>query len=101
MMEANMINRRTPILTITLLACLLIAAGSLVNSTVIDWSVFTSSNGPVSSEQVTLDGTLGQPITGTSNSGSTLLMAGYWYTDKVEDIKVEYAYAIYLPQIER
>ena len=92
-----MTKRRIPFLTITLLTCLLIAAGVMVNSTTIDWSVLTSSSGSASGDQVTLEGSLGQPVTGTSSSGSTLLEAGYWYREKVDYV----IYAIYLPQVSR
>jgi hypothetical protein len=99
-MEAKMTKRRIPFLTITLLTCLLIAAGTLANSTTVDWSVLTSSGGSANGDQVALDGSLGQPVTGTSSSGSTLLEAGYWYRDKVD--KVDYViYTIHLPLVSR
>jgi hypothetical protein len=97
MAEAKMTKRRIPILTITLLACLLIAAGALVNSTAIDQSVFVSSGGSRSSDQVTLDSFLGQPVTGISAGGSTTLQAGFFTTGTT----IEFGSAVYLPLVSR
>ena len=89
-------NRRTAILAITLLSCVLIAAGVLANGTPgIDWWVFGSGGGGASGGNVTLDATLGQPIIGTSSGGSTSLEAGFWPGAG------EVTYDVYLPQVSR
>ena len=91
-----MINRRLAILTFTLLSFLLIAAGVLASSTTtIDWWALSSGGGSTAGEKVTQDAMLGQPIVGTSSSGSITLEAGFW--PGVGEV----SYDIYLPQVSR
>ena len=74
-----MIHRRTVIIAVALLSCVLIAAGVLANGTPsIDWWVMGSGGGETSAGDVTLDATLGQPVVGISRGGSISLEAGYW-----------------------
>ena len=88
--------RRTAIIAIALLSCVLIAAGVLANGTSgIDWWVFGSGGGQASGGNVTLDATLGQPVTGTSSGGSISLEAGYWVGAG------EVTYDVYLPLVSR
>ena len=89
-------NQRTAIIAIALLSCVLIAAGVMANGTPdIDWWVFGSGGGGASGGNVTLDATLGQPVTGTSSGDSISLEAGYWYGAG------EVTYDVYLPQVSR
>ena len=91
-----MTNRRTAIITISLLSCLLIAAGVLANGTAgLDWWVFGSGGGQASGGNVILDTTLGQPFTGTSSGGSISLEAGF------QPGAGEVTYDVYLPQVLR
>ena len=52
------------------------------NGPAIDWWVINGGGGRLSNGSVTLDGTLGQPVTGVSTGGSAWLGAGYWYADQ-------------------
>jgi len=73
-----------------------IAAGLLANGTPgIDWWVFGSGGGGASGGEVTLDATLGQPVTGTSSSWSTSLEEGFWPGAG------EVTYDVYLPQVSK
>ena len=91
-----MSKRKLFLISIALLCCTLIAAGVLTNGTSgIDWWVFGSGGGRASGGEVTLDATLGQPVTGTSSSGSTSLEAGFWPGAG------EATYDVYLPQVSR
>ena len=89
-------NRRTVLIAISLLSCVLIAAGVLANNVPgIDWWVFGSGGGGASGGEVTLDATLGQPVTGTSSGGSTSIEVGFWPGAG------EVTYDVYLPQVSR
>ena len=89
-------NRRTVLIAIALLSCTLIAAGVLANGNPdIDWWVFGSGGGGASGGNVTLDATLGQPVTGTSSGEFTSLEAGFWPGAG------EATYNVYLPQVSR
>ena len=89
-------NRRTAIIAISLLSCVLIAAGVLANGTSgIDWWVIGSGGGEAGGGEVALEATLGQPVTGTSSSGSISLKAGFWPGAG------EVNYDVYLPQVSR
>jgi hypothetical protein len=46
------------------------------------WRIFSGGGGSASGDSVTLDSTLGQPVTGVSSSGSAWLGAGYWYAEQ-------------------
>lgn len=73
-------KQRTAIITIALISCLLIAAGVLANGNPnIDWWVLGGGGGQASGNQIVLDATLGQPVTGTSSGGSNSLDAGFWH----------------------
>jgi hypothetical protein len=77
--EANMTNRRVPIIAIVLLSLLMIAAGALSTGTpAISHWVIGGGGGGVSGNQVSLDATLGQPIVSASSGGSIALEAGFW-----------------------
>ena len=89
-------NRHFAVITISLLSCLLIAAGVLANGTPgIDWWVIGSGGGQASIGNVTLDATLGQPITGISSGDFISLEAGFWSSAG------EVTYNVYLPQVSR
>ena len=82
--------------SIALLCCTLIAAGVLANGTPgLDWWVVGSGGGHASIGNVTLDATLGQPVTGISGGDSISLEAGFWPGAG------EVTYAVYLPQVSR
>ena len=83
-----MSKRNKAILTAILLFCLFILGTSrpaasekvmLVGSTAINWWVFGSEGGLRDDTNITVNGTLGQPITGGSSDTATSLGAGYWY----------------------
>ena len=89
-------NQRTAIIAIALLSCVLIAAGVMANGTPgIDWWVVGSGGGGASGGEVTLDATLGQPVTGTSSGGPISIEAGFWPGAR------EVTYDVYLPQVSR
>ena len=87
-------NRRYAFIAITLLSCLLIAAGVLASSPAIDWAAITSGGGAAAGGEISLDAALGQPITGTSSGGSTSLQAGFF-------TETEVGSAVYLPLVSR
>ncbi|MBI4928431.1 MAG: hypothetical protein HY835_11735 [Anaerolineae bacterium] len=56
----------------------LVWAGNSPNIAV-DWQVLAGGGrSAMSSNNLSLNGTLGQPITGSSTSGDVVLKAGYW-----------------------
>ena len=59
----------------------------------IDWQVLAGGGGHASGTNITLDGTLGQPVTGLSTGGSARLSAGYWYEQQ--------SVRIFLPLLRR
>ena len=76
----------TKILVVWLAAALLVLAVVMVASaseTVsIGWQVLSAGGSSASGGSVSLDSTLGQPITGISSAGSAWLGAGYWYAEQ-------------------
>ena len=80
-------NKRTRILiTIVLAAVLLSAAGIAVaatNPAIVRWMT-GGGGGPSAGGNVTLNGTLGQPVTGPSSGGNVTLGSGYWYGTPAE-----------------
>jgi len=80
-------RRRAAILVVLLICGLLLAFSALpvfgqdggLTDAVVDWWVFGNAGGPVDDTGVSLDGTLGQPVIGPSEIGTTHLGAGYWY----------------------
>ena len=74
-----------PVLLAAVVLLLALAGAALAlasNGTSIDWWVISSGGGRASSGAVTLDSTLGQPVTFVSNGGSAWLGAGYWYAEQ-------------------
>ena len=49
------------------------------SGTEVPWWVVAGGGGPSSGGEVTLNDTLGQPVTGPSSGGAVSLSAGYWY----------------------
>jgi hypothetical protein len=72
-------NRRSAIIAAALLCCLLAVGGTLAQgtATIHRW-VISGGGAPSSGGNVTLNDTLGQPITGPSSGGNVWLGTGYW-----------------------
>jgi hypothetical protein len=74
---------RLALAAVLAVASLFAAAAFASSGTTIDWWVFSGGGGRASgSGGVTVDSTLGQPITGVSVGGSAWLGSGYWYADQ-------------------
>jgi len=73
------------------LAAGLVRAGSSAISA-INWQVLAGGGHPATTNQgnISLNGTLGQPVIGTASGGDLTLSAGYWHGARSE-------YRIYLP----
>ena len=52
------------------------------NETAVDWWALAGGGGSANGGNVTLDGTLGQPVTGVANANSLSLGAGYWWGEQ-------------------
>jgi hypothetical protein len=63
------------------LAFLLVAVGAALAATSpnVKWWNISGGGAPATGARITLNDTLGQPITGLSSGGNTALGAGYWY----------------------
>jgi hypothetical protein len=88
------------IVTLVLALSLLLAglAGS-AEPDAIDWWVLAGGGGPRSGNgQMSLDATLGQPVTGPSAGGDTRLNDGYWQPMPEPAVP---DYHIYLPVVLR
>ena len=77
------------------LTLMVVAAGALIAHATpgagVDWSVTSGGGTSASGGEITLEGTLGEPIVGEVVSGSLSLGQGYWYAmDPVE---------VYLPVV--
>jgi hypothetical protein len=90
--------KKIPLMIIVLILALgaaagLAWAGSSPNYA-IDRQVLAAGGEPAvsNSSDLSLNGTLGQPITGSSTSGNVVLLAGYWS-------KAPRPYVFYLPLI--
>lgn len=67
------------ILAISLVAGFFLGAGVYaLGATGIDWWVLGGGGGQASSGDVSLNSTLGQPVTGSSSAGEVSLQSGYW-----------------------
>jgi hypothetical protein len=96
-------NRRRAIILAAFLICVLLLAlralpalsqnGGLTDAAV-NWWVFGNAGGPAEDEGVSLNGTLGQPVIGPSEAGTTHFGAGYWYG------MVPGRHKIYLPMMK-
>ena len=84
------------IILLCLAGMLLIAVAGTVYAAVtgpsIDWWVFSGGGAPASGGEFELNASIGQPIAGTSESGSFSIDHGYW---------VRGNYLIYLPIVFR
>jgi hypothetical protein len=65
----------------------------LMPDTTIGWFVIASGGGSSSSGNVTLEGTVGEPITGSAAGGVATVGAGYW--------SAEEARVVYIPVLMR
>jgi hypothetical protein len=90
-----------------LAVALLIGAGGVTSgvvqsasTAVVDWWVMASGGAPSATSRVTVNATLGQPITGltASWSGQTVLKAGYWSGQGVLSVT---RYQVFLPMIQQ
>jgi hypothetical protein len=59
----------------------------------IDWFVMAGGGGSSSGANITLESTLGQSITGSSEGGNVSLSAGFWYAEDPP--------ALYLPMLHK
>ncbi|UCC79633.1 MAG: hypothetical protein JSW64_15435 [Candidatus Zixiibacteriota bacterium] len=57
---------------------MLISSSALAQNYQIDWYVIASGGGQMSSTNFNVNGTVGQPIIGTSSSASYTIESGYW-----------------------
>lgn len=74
-------RRHTTVLAAALLSCLVLALGvatGLAQGTTINWWVLGGGGAPFSGGSVTLNDSLGQPISGPSSGDNISLGAGYW-----------------------
>jgi hypothetical protein len=55
-----------------------VALASSSATAAIDWHVFSAAGAPAAGAQISLNGSLGQPIAGPASSASVSLEAGYW-----------------------
>ena len=55
-----------------------VALASSLATAAIDWHVFSAAGAPAAGAQISLNGSLGQPIAGPASSASVSLQAGYW-----------------------
>jgi hypothetical protein len=55
-----------------------VALASSWATAAIDWHVFSAAGAPATGVQISLNGSLGQPIAGPASSASVSLEAGYW-----------------------
>jgi len=82
---------------VLLLALLLGTAGVLVAratpGSLIDWFVVSAGGGTATGGDITLDGTVGQPIAGLAQGGNTSIGSGYWYSQDLVNV--------YLPLVVR
>jgi hypothetical protein len=76
-------------------------AAQSASNTVVNWWVMAGGGAPASAGTVSLNSTLGQPITGgsASSDGSIALGAGYWPDLALSPI-VSSTYAVYLPIVQ-
>ena len=74
-------NKRIVLPMIVVLGMLGLAAAVTLaqGGETIDWWVTAGGGGPSSGDGVTLNDTIGQPVTGPSSGGTVALSAGYWY----------------------
>lgn len=92
--------KKIPLIIIILILALGAAAGlawaGSSPNLAIDWQVLAAGGEPAvsSSGDLSLNGTLGQPITGSSTGENIVMEAGYWS-------KVSRPYVYYLPIVGR
>ena len=55
-----------------------VALASSLATAAIDWHVLSAAGAPAAGAQISLNGSLGQPIAGPASSASVSLQAGYW-----------------------
>lgn len=53
-------------------------AGSSANYA-INWQVLSGGGAPAGAGNVTLNGSMGQPVIGLTSTGNTQIRSGYWY----------------------
>ncbi len=90
-------RKRIQILILALLALLLLgSAGAAYASSPqeLSWWVIGGGGAPSSGGTVSLDGTLGQPVAGPSNTVDNDLHAGYWF-----DGILGYYLRLFLPSV--
>jgi hypothetical protein len=61
-----------------LITSLLLAPFSLAQNYQVDWYVIASGGGVMSSASYNANGTIGQPIVGTSSSANYIIESGFW-----------------------
>jgi hypothetical protein len=82
-------------LTILFLLMVLVTSSTLASGTMeIDWYVIGGGGGTAIAGDYTLNGTIGQPVTGLSSSGGTDLCSGFW-------CRVLSGFRIFLPLVLR
>ncbi len=73
-------GRRMPVLVaVVVVGLLALGLGWRLAGYALNWNVIGSGGGHAEAGVYTLDGTLGQPVVGSSNSTSNGLRAGFWY----------------------
>ena len=76
-------HRLLPAVSAALVIVLLASGTALAQGgPAIDWYVVASAGQPSSAGAVTINDTLGQPVTGPAQAGATALGAGYWRSGK-------------------
>ena len=81
------------LLAAALLVSALVMVAAASETVSIGWQALSGGAGRASGGAITLDGTLGQPVTGVSSAGSAWLGAGYW--------AAEQPVQLYLPVLRR
>jgi hypothetical protein len=96
-------RRRAALITLAVIACLALVAPALAQVPAIydlSWHTIAGGGGKMESAQLTLQGTVGQAVTGQASSGGRTLCSGFWCNGSSAAEKPE-DYPVYLPLVVR